>query len=52
MTCQSSKLFSGTLHERVLQAHHTNDQHIHTERETNDPHVEADELFVFNPLPM
>jgi hypothetical protein len=35
-------------HKGILQAHHTDDEDVHTKRETNDPHVKSDESLVFN----
>jgi hypothetical protein len=35
------------LHEGISQAHHTNNEDVHTKRETNNPHVKSDESLIF-----
>jgi hypothetical protein len=36
------------LHERVLQAHHSDNQTVYTQREANDPHIETDQSVIFD----
>lgn len=34
------------LHEGILEAHHSNNEHVHSQRQHNNPHVESDQPLV------
>ncbi len=44
---EGSRWSGEDLHEGILKAHHTNNEDVHTKRETNNPHIKSDESLVF-----